>query len=242
MKKFFLVLVILIFASSTYAAGIKEVKLVTQEWSGYTQSDGSGLYFEVLKEIFEAEDIEIKITLVPWNEAIETVIATGDALVGVSTFNEFEGLIQGKWFIDTGYVTIVYKKGTNFSGESSLKGKTIGWLKGYNFGQQISLDSMDYERYELESLDSGMTMLKNSAIHFLLGYKTNLIEAANKAGIDLTGFELVRFLEEDTTVAFTDDSRGKKLRKIYDKGMKRLKKSGRLDEIYIKYGYDGYVK
>ena len=71
----------------------------------------------------------------PYKRTVEQVRKQkGDAWLG-SYANEVDFAIYPKWHYDTDNVVAFFKKKAvnKWSGEASLKGKKVGWLRGYAF-------------------------------------------------------------------------------------------------------------
>ena len=57
----------------SWAEDISVVRHATAEWKGFTDADGSGLYNELIREVFSTADVEVEREYVPLNRAIVLV-------------------------------------------------------------------------------------------------------------------------------------------------------------------------
>ncbi len=56
----------LIWHASTFAENpIKTVNVVAEHWPDYTNRDGSGVYFELVKAVFEPQGIQVSTQILP---------------------------------------------------------------------------------------------------------------------------------------------------------------------------------
>lgn len=49
---------------------LTSIDVVAQEWTGQTNADGSGLYFELLKKIYTPVGITVNTSIVPFDRAV----------------------------------------------------------------------------------------------------------------------------------------------------------------------------
>lgn len=118
----FWALVLFLAAPGMAVEKVDSVRFITEEWPGYTEKDGTGLYWEVLKTVYEPVAIKIEYTLVPWNRAKKTVLVEADALVASSIFDPIPGTLLAEHPIDGGYSHVLFRKGENqYAGPQSFK-------------------------------------------------------------------------------------------------------------------------
>lgn len=74
------------------------IDVVAQEWTGQTNADGSGLYFELLKKIYTPLGITVNTSIVPFDRAIMMLREkTSDASVGF--YSAEDAKIAGCYFV-----------------------------------------------------------------------------------------------------------------------------------------------
>ena len=120
-----LILLFLILGSLLFAQTGKTIKIVTEEWEKCTNADGSGLYFDIIRAVFEPEGVKVSLQLMPYARAVETFQAKkADAVVGTYA-DEVDDAVYPKWhFAADDVSTLILKGGTiKIVGEESLKGK-----------------------------------------------------------------------------------------------------------------------
>jgi hypothetical protein len=69
----------------------KTIFIVTPEWDGQTNKDGTGLFFDIVRSVYEPEGIKMKFEIVPWKRAELMVISDKAALL-----DSYEENIVGK--------------------------------------------------------------------------------------------------------------------------------------------------
>ena len=50
---------------------IKTINVVAPMWEDYTNADGSGMYWDIIRSIYVNENIKLKTSTVPWNRAMK---------------------------------------------------------------------------------------------------------------------------------------------------------------------------
>ncbi|NQY93765.1 MAG: hypothetical protein HRT43_06330, partial [Campylobacteraceae bacterium] len=86
-------------ATQVYAEDIKSISLTSKEWKGYTNKDGTGAYWEVVKAIYEPLGIKVNTKVLPWKRAEMTVLTKkADALLG-AYYHKDKEFIYPKWHI-----------------------------------------------------------------------------------------------------------------------------------------------
>ncbi|OZG75023.1 hypothetical protein BTA51_01070 [Hahella sp. CCB-MM4] len=241
-------LALLLCLSSACAAreSIEEITVVCEEWAGFTNSDGSGAYWEIVRAIYEPEGIKVKSKTMPWKRAEEFVRSkAGDALVGAyfdpSQDNaEFQ---YPKWHISVeDPVVVIFKKSRlplwSAEGMQFLAGKRVAWIRGYNFDKEGWLNA-PVEVFEISTVVQGLRLLEIDRVAGLLDYSINIRAAAAQAEIQLDDYSMqVANPGKKLYVKFSNTSRSKKLIKIFDSRMSELAANGTITAIYRRWGYD----
>jgi len=250
---FFMIFAMIVLFGNTARAEdepLTTIRLLTSEWPGYTNKDGTGLYFDVIKAVYEPEGIQIVFQLLPWKRAQSLVKKTADAIVGETILPE-EDYLYPEWPIDVEEVTVMFKKTAiaEWKGEASLENKTVGWIRGYDF-QMYLQTAMKIQ--EVDTLQSGLLMLDNGRLDVLIDYEDLIAEEVEnirkteKPDFDLSKYQMESLrLGAKVYVAFVNSARGKRLVEIFNRRMAQLYESGKLDEMYksfTQWHYDQYPK
>ncbi len=113
MKKAIILLAVVmaIYVSPHAMAEDSSIFVVAEKWEGYTNDDGTGLYWELLRLVYEPIGIKLKYKNFPYARAQKMVRGKkADAIAGPYK-GEFEPAIFAKWHIDRDAVGASYKKG-----------------------------------------------------------------------------------------------------------------------------------
>ena len=214
---------------------VKVVSFVAPEWPEFTNTDGTGLYWELLRAIYEPEGVRFKHANVPWNRAMKMVTKYPiyDAIVGESLDTE-ESLRFPKYAIDVERMAALYlvDKGIAWNGEETLDDKTIGWMKDYEL---MPKDKRNFTLREFRSIDDGLKLLVQGKIDVLIHEWAEIAVALQEAGLRINRFEMHDILETDVYVGFSDSDLSGYLIEIYNRRIPELVGSGKLQEIYKKW-------
>ena len=175
----------------------------------------------------------------PYKRTVEQVRKQkGDAWLG-SYANEVDFAIYPKWHYDTDNVVAFFKKKAvnKWSGEASLKGKKVGWLRGYAFDDYFKVK---VKKRELNSRESALRMLRKGRIDFFVDADVEINNVIRKQKFDKSGYRMETILTLNLYLAFANTSRGKKLAEIWDQRIMELHNSGKLKVLYEKSEYTSY--
>jgi hypothetical protein len=217
-------------------ADIKSISVVAPLWEGFTNADGTGLYWEVLRAVFEPEEIKIKHANVPWNRAVKMVskYSVYNAIVGEILDSE-EKLIFPKYAIDVERMSVLSlaKRRLEWHGVSSLSNKKIGWMKEYEI---IEPKDRDFELVEYRTVEQGLEMLEAGKIDYMIDEWDEISEAVAAKKQDMTQYLMNEMPKgTDIYVAFADTDLSKELIAIYNERFPVLYHDKTLQAIYKKW-------
>ncbi|OUR94179.1 hypothetical protein A9Q84_17915 [Halobacteriovorax marinus] len=235
---------------------------MTPAWNGLTNSDGTGLYHEIIKEIFKTQGLKVKILIQPFKRCLKEVkVGTADLAGGVMPESYSKKFLYAKKPI---YVDDI---GTLFH-----KSLLPTWNKIKTIKE--NLDTTVGPIYLGETIEAGLkfTELKTrkQCLEFLIKKRAKyLVDASNilenilkeKSTTDQNsslGFEeskmkktkktkTLEFNKSDYVIKklvyrrfhmlFTNNQRGKLIKKSFDQGMKELIKRKSLSKLYKKWKF-----
>ncbi len=228
------------------AVEVKEIQVVSAHWPEYTNEDGTGAYWEIVKAIYEPAGIQVSTRTMPWVRAEWSVInKQSDALLGTYLLKgEYaKGLKFPKWHISVEEpIVAVFKKGAinnwKNGGIKLLKNLKVAWIRGYEFDLNL-LKGINIHKHVITYPEQALTMVDLGRMDVFLDYESNIRKSAQKAKIDLEGNLELKLAKSGNKlfVAFADTHKTKALIKIYDQRMKELVASGAIKKIYKKWGF-----
>ena len=211
------------------------IHVVSPVWENYTNEDGTGLYWDVLKAVYEPVGIALHVEFVPWKRAIFLIETEKADAIPSATPLDVESCDLSERMLDSSTVVAIFKPETipDWQGEASLEGKKVAWIRGYDFQMRLQV-TVAY--HEINNLTSGLAMLEKGYIDVLMDYREG-IEAEKPSTMDLTEYRIEELFPEPMYMGFGKTPRGQQLLKIYDERIEQLYQSGELQKIYAKWGF-----
>ncbi|MFT4764778.1 MAG: polar amino acid transport system substrate-binding protein [Oleispira sp.] len=214
---------------------IKTINVVAPMWEDYTNVDGTGMYWEIVRSIYSSEGIRLKHSIVPWNRAMKMVTKyqTYNAIIGEYRETE-EALLFPKYPIDVEYMSVLTKKSTeSWQGLGSLAGKRIGWMKDYDV---INEDQRDFTLREYRTTEQGLELLNAGELDYIIDEWDELASALKDNNLAIENYNMNDMPEgTDVYVAFADSEVSKILIEIYNEQVEAMVASGQMQAIYKKW-------
>ncbi len=224
--------VLFVFLCAVLYSEDKTIKIVTEEWEGSTNVDGTGIYFDIIREVFEKNGYTLDISIMKYIQAKKRVQSgESDMVLGVYEGEE-TGVIFPKYHFSSDDVTVLYLKGGSYKNEKSLENKNVGWIRGYSYEKYIKTN-MKIQR--LDERENGVNMLAKKRLDYFIDNIYDIEGTIEELGLDLKNFEtkLIKFL--NLYPCFANNEKGATLSKIWDKEMDKLVKNGKIKELHEEY-------
>ncbi|MGE7960379.1 substrate-binding periplasmic protein [Pseudomonas sp. NPDC089530] len=208
-----------------------EIRVASEEWDNYTQADGQGLGWDILREIFETQGVRLDRRSVPYTRSVGLVQRREvDALVG-SYRDEAEGALYPRWNYDTDHI---YSLGlaTNLPPTLATLGDyRLVWVRGYRYQDYLpNIKGFNEIRRRVGILP----MLQQGRADFYIDALTEvdflLTQAENRSQ-----FRRTHLVELPLFLGFADNERGRELRALFDRRMDELVKNGGLRPIFQRW-------
>jgi len=216
---------------------IKSVHVVGPSWAGFTNKDGTGLYHEILTTLFALYGIEYQRDYVPSERAYHLV---RDNLADFMTCHDKAPpqLLMAKHPMFEGQFHVFFNKANigPWSVPQSLEGRSIAWRIGYYEESNIPA------KMQVKVLNTGVSalgMVILGRIDFYLD-DLNFINdslSKNKIRFNMDDFRIEPIGKRSYRPIFNATERGKKIMELYDRGMEHLFKTGKLRDIFQKWGH-----
>ncbi len=214
----------------------KTLTIAAAKYDNFTQENGRGIYWDIMSKIFSKEGYKVIFEIFPYPRSQYLLQQKKiDAVVG-AYHKEFEGVIYPSkpYSLDRDQISVIYlsKSELDWQGLKSLNGAKVGWPRGYRYEKYLDVD---FTPYEVSNAQQALAMLRLRRLEFYLDSDTEMNLAINESHIITKDYKKEALLNVDIYPAFQKDDRGRKLLKIYERGIKRLKESGILKKIYESY-------
>ncbi|WP_446728539.1 substrate-binding periplasmic protein [Pseudoalteromonas sp. G4] len=218
-------------------SNIDEVLWVTETWYNFTEKSGRGLYHEIVDAVFAHANLKVRKEYVPFKRAIHLLEKQrADFTLGVI---RSENLLISDQPILSSHLSLIYNKDKiTWSPGTDLKHYIGTWPKAYE--KEFSIKG----KRQLNGFASSnreaaiMSLLNSKADYYIdtIGMMEQTLSPLDKEKLknyDIRAFESVLL-----RAAFSNSTRGRKIKAIFDKGFLSLMHSGELIKIYHKYDKD----
>ena len=228
---------ILVMMPSAQAQNIKDVVSTSPAWDTFTNRDGSGLYHEILREVFALYGIPVRHEYSKSNRSEELVLQNiADMMTCDDKAQPPLELARVPMYVNDFYVFFKKDRIGPWKGDESLLGREILGQPTYyaaeNFKvpvkikevatgvQALSMILMDRSDFYVDDL----TLIQQSIKENTIPYQEE-------------DFDIRKIGRRAYRPLFNSTPRGRQLKKMYEDGMLTLHKSGKLRPIYKKWGH-----
>jgi len=224
---------------SSVQAESNKITFSTEAWKDATNKDGTGLYWDIFRAVYEPEGYTVETKIRTYERAVNLVKKNKvDVMVG-SYIGEIENVIYPQNYFAVDIVQAVYLKSTknDWRGLESIDGKIAGWIKGYSYDDYLPegvLGNTAINR--LHNRRTAFALLGKKQLDYFIDAKADISDFLNtNAGYNAEDFVRNTILELKLYVVFTDNERGKKLAGIFDERFSALLAQGEIKKLYEKY-------
>ncbi|TNF86626.1 MAG: transporter substrate-binding domain-containing protein [Gammaproteobacteria bacterium] len=234
------VVFVMLFTTQTVAdSRVESIIIATESWDKYTNLDGSGLFLDITRAVFEPQGVELQIEYVPYERALHLLeFQQADAMYGTySAQKERKSyLLTPRLPIDREQTVAIFDRTRigKWMGQRSLPGRALAWVRGYDYHEYLDVQVEDFA--EVRDTQQGLKMLQGGRIDFFLDHAGSLLDAITRTGFDTSSYQIEDVIEENVYMAFATTEKGQKLASIYDQGVRNLIETGKLQKIFARYG------
>ena len=231
MKRHICVLIasVIILAGGPAFAQARTILVVTESWQDATNEDGTGLYFDLIRAVFEPLGWTVKYQIMPYTSSVKKVQdKEADIVIGPYE-GEVEGVIYPTMHFSADDITAVILKGAPWNGESGFEGKRVTWIRGYSYDEYIAA-AMNIT--VVDQRESAINLLTKKRVDVILDNASDMTETIRDLGLDPAQFDmkLVKYL--DLYLCFPQTEKGKQLAAAWDREFGRLVASGKIRSLF----------
>lgn len=232
-------LVILLLLASSLWSSQQPIICASEEWEGYTNRDGTGFYWDLIRTIYDKHGLTIQTETVPYSRSIY-MVRQGHADCWVGSYkNEQEFAIYPKTALDCDEVSALTLKqhASGIKNYRSLHGKSVGWLLDYNYDRYIPIQFVSMILYDRRT---AFNMIQKGDLDVYLDDAFEIRSSLEKLGFAASQFSIKPLLPLPIYLGFSPTDKGKQLRDLWDESMQNLHESGELKRFYQSYDATGY--
>lgn len=233
MSRWYLILVLLIPALVVRAdEPPRQIRLVSEVWRDYTNADGSGMAWDVLRQVFEPAGIALHLQSMPYTRSVG-LVQRGEADAWVGSFRDEvkEKVIYPRQSYDSDAIVALGLADKPVPSLETLGDYRLVWMHGYGFDRYLP-NVRNFREVQRRIGIIGMLEQGHADLFIdsLSEAEDVLDEAPVRERLRLT--ELTRL---PLYLGFADTPRGRHFARIYDQRMSELLASGELRPIFKRW-------
>lgn len=222
----------------TAADEVTTIEIVTQEWDMLTNADGTGLWFDIVRAVYEPAGVALNITFLPWKRSLDMVNnQEADAYFGEYDEDIYtEHVWLPRYPLDSEIVAAIFPQGTfpDWNDKTSLQGTRVICPRGADY-HLTELAGIDITYYEVDDIANGLKMLEAGRADAYADNLESIKYALEESGLDAAAYRIEPLWSVYVYVAFAQTPKSKRLIEIYDERIPLLRDSGELQQIFERW-------
>ncbi len=213
----------------------EKLEMCSPEYSDFTNKDGTGYYWDVLRAIFKDEGFELVPLIVSFKRCLlllKDKQVDGTAAL-FKTKKRAEFLSYPKSRIHFTSYGLIYLKENSFEGFDNIKGR-VGKIRGVEFSDWLP-NNLDME-FLLNTRQAIKMLNAKRIMYYAEDIQDFQLTVHKMKGGKLDRYKIKVLDSSDLYSPFNGTARGKRLAVMFDKGLYKLFKSGELKAIAKRYG------
>ena len=218
-----------------------DIRLVSDVWPGYTNADGSGLAWEIMRLIFEPAGVRVDTRSEVYTRGVGLVQrGEADAWLGSYRDQDLGGVIypRGSYAVDP--VVALGLSSKPAPTPNDLAKYRLTWIRGYGYQRHLP-GVVGYE--EIRRRDGVLEMLERGRADFYIDALPE-VQALLRACTQPDRYRITELAGLPMYPGFAATARGRSLAALYDRRLLALKDDGSLRALYgrwnQRYLFDGY--
>ena len=205
-----------------------KIVLASEQWNDYTNKDGSGLAWDLLRQIFEPAGITVQTRSVPYTRSVGLAQrGEVDGCVG-SYRDEASGVLYPHWNFDSDHIYALGLATAPTPTLATLGNYRLAWVRGYKYEEYLP----SVRRFNpIERRNGILPMLEHGRADFYIDALTEAKYVLSQSQ-DPALFKLTHIAELPLYIGFADTERGRALMGVYDQRLTLLVKTGELKPIF----------
>ena len=208
-----------------------KVMLASEAWDDYTNADGSGLAWDVLRQVFEPVGITLQTRIEPYTRSVG-LAQRGEVDGWVGSYrDEVKGVLYPHWNFDSDPIYALGLATSPIPSAETLGDYRLAWVRGYKYEAYL----LRVRRFDqIQRRDGILPMLQHGRVDFYIDALTEARYILSQADAP-SQFRLTHIVDLPLYVGFADTERGRALRTVFDQRMAVLVKSGELKPIFLRW-------
>lgn len=208
-----------------------KIHAASEEWADYTEADGRGMAWDILRAVFEPEGVKLEIRSVPYTRSIGLVQrGEVDAQVGAYR-DESEGVLYPRWHYDIDHIYALGLASKPTPTLATIGNYQLVWMRGYEYNNYLP----NVRRFnEIQRTVGILSMLAHDRADFYIDALMEIDRLLSKAE-NPQQFKRSPLINLPLYLGFANTENGRALRSLFDRRMDVLVKTGQLKPIFERW-------
>lgn len=231
MKTALLALWLFLSGAAVAAPAPAQVRLVSEQWQAYTNADGTGLAWDVLRQVFEPAGVRVVAQSAPYSRAIG-LVRRGEADAWVGSYqNESPDNLYPRWHFDVDHIYALGLAKGPVPTAATIGHYRLAWVRGYDYARYLPNVG---DGREVQRREGILPMLEHDRVDFYIDALTEIDYVIGQSD-QPQRFRRTHIAELPLYLAFADSDTGRTLRDLFDRRMEQLVRSGELKPIFERW-------
>ncbi|WP_286265989.1 hypothetical protein [Thalassotalea atypica] len=205
----------------------RKIKAVSGNWTGYTNSDGSGVYWNIVKSIF-GKSFTVETSEYTWQRAkILFEKKQADLLVGAYISDNTGDFLFSSYHIDFEYPLYVFAQNQHILDKFQNKESDISACVMAGTEMKNYIDFLPIENVFMTNLEQCNTLFAKGKVDVVVEYHYNLDKELIKRP------KAILKNAEPLFVVFHNNETGHYLKALFDKSISTLAQQDKLRALYL---------
>jgi len=206
----------------------KQVHLVSEEWLDYTNADGSGVAWDVLRKVFEPAGVKVVAQSAPYSRAVG-LVKRGEADAWVGSYkDENEENLYPRWHFDMDHIYALGLASKPVPTLNTVGQYRLAWVRGYDYSSYLP-NAKTFR--EIQRREGILPMLEHDRVDFYIDALTEVDYVLGQSP-QPERFRRTHVAELPLYLAFARNDQARALRDLFDRRMDELVRSGELRPIF----------
>ncbi|MCG8611008.1 MAG: transporter substrate-binding domain-containing protein [Pseudomonadales bacterium] len=212
----------------------RQIKVESEEWANATEADGHGLYWDILRAVFEPKGFEIHTNTSTYKRSVG-LLQTGEVDIMVGAYsNEVAGGLYPRWHFDADDVVALTRADnpSRWNGEENLRDKHIAYVRGYALRDYLNVPVIQHEYYQRAQI---FELIDDQKVDYYVDARADILAAMKSLNLDPANYKINTVKPLKLYFVFTDSQKGETLKTIFDQRFATLLEDGTVQQLHQKW-------
>ncbi len=224
---------------------VTKIQIITPQWEGQTNEDGTGLFFEIVQKVYKPMGIKVVYGFATWKRSLAEVTSGNfDAMLCVWQIDaQRANQLVPKYPIYVEVTAAIFKRVSipHWQGIHTLDLKRAVWLRGYDYHTYEPLRNVRFSRWhEVDSYEDAWHQLNLDRFDVYIDSLIDLEQYIKQHSIDMKLYRIETLGSDKAYISFSDSDNSRELIQIFDGQIQKFFRSGELEKIYQKWDQPFY--